>query len=513
MLDADEHGFLVGRDKYAGDLALFGPDQKSPRLSGCGIGAEHLVVAEAVIGACIDGAGRYVGLNPESTARRHIDPVRRAILVADDRRPVSRICWVAAEGEDVPTERRFRKVVAVEPADDVAVDIVHAWIGGIHRRPGRAGGGGAIGVVDRHRCRAAPVVVGKRRDRGERLGKGVDPLRPVHHGGTDCISRAASVDEDIVQRPAAGRQGRIAGRQRQPLARAVGVEFCDIENPVVERVDPQETSLAPGLVRDVAVDVFVPFVVPHVDDHFAILGLLDPRALVLQTAERGALHRSRVRPERIDFHHPTEAVRFIDLDVGVEPHVSGIQPRTRPEGSDPISILHRGLRKGLLKESIEILFACEIRPPRREAHGAIVQRPEHPCACRIRGGREPGIARSRTADVDRSHAGDASGKRRRADDIPLAAPSPPVPWKSASLGDLDDRDTMGIETLVGFLLVPIGDTVTKQQAIIGVLVVLDEQPTLGAQDREIHHAVVVHTPLSGLVSGTVAGVLFEGRPV
>ena len=183
------------------------------------------------------------------------------------------------------------------------------------------------GLLTRRRGRAAAVVVSERGDRGERLREGIDPLRTVHHRGADRVGGAAGIDQNVVQRPA--RQGRVVRRERQPLTRAVGVELGDVENAVVQGIDPSPARHSPRQVRHIAVDVFVPLVVAHVDDDLAVLRLLDPRPFMLETAERGALDGRRFRIERIDLHHPAEPVGFVGLGIGVEPRVSGVPPKAR----------------------------------------------------------------------------------------------------------------------------------------------------------------------------------------
>ena len=63
---------------------------------------------------------------------------------------------------------------------------------------------------------------------------------------------------------------------------------------------------------------------PDVDDDAAVAGLLHPRALVLDAAERGALDRRRLGIERVDLDDPAEAVRLVGLDVDVEPRVGRV---------------------------------------------------------------------------------------------------------------------------------------------------------------------------------------------
>src|SRR5688572_3185681 len=91
MLDPDEHRALVRRYEYSCDLADIRSDKEPACFTRCRVGAEHLVVAEADVGTAVDGAARYVGLNPEPAARRYVDAIRRTVLVAEDRRAVRRV--------------------------------------------------------------------------------------------------------------------------------------------------------------------------------------------------------------------------------------------------------------------------------------------------------------------------------------------------------------------------------------------------------------------------------------
>ena len=66
----------------------FGPTRNRRVSRGGRVGAEHLVVAEAGVGAGVDGAAGHVGLDPQPAARGDVEPVGRPVLVADDRRAV-----------------------------------------------------------------------------------------------------------------------------------------------------------------------------------------------------------------------------------------------------------------------------------------------------------------------------------------------------------------------------------------------------------------------------------------
>ena len=76
--------------------------------------------------------------------------------------------------------------------------------------------------------------------------------------------------------------------------------------------------------------------------------------------------------------------------------------------------------------------------------------------------------------------------------------------------DLDDRNAVGVESLVGFFFVPVGEAVGEEQNIVGVLVVLHQEAVPRAVDWEVHYTIIVHAPLSAW-SATCSGVLLELR--
>lgn len=244
MLNADEHGLLVPRDHHTGDLALLGALEKSSNFSGRRIGAHHLVVAKAGIVNCVDRRGRHVGLDPEPAARCHVNAVRRTELIAVDRGTMGRDQRVPAENENVPLEIRFGLVLVVFPSYDVPIHIVDARVDRVHGWPRRTSRCAAVGIVDRRWRSAAAVVVRERGNRRQRFRERVDPLRAVHHRGADRIGGGAGIDQNVVQGPAG--QSRVVRCERQPVTRTVGVEPGDVENSVVQGVDPRRRATRHG---------------------------------------------------------------------------------------------------------------------------------------------------------------------------------------------------------------------------------------------------------------------------
>ena len=119
---------------------------------------------------------------------------------------------VAAEGKHIPGERRLTEIVPVTPGDDVAVDVDGARIDRIDCGACRPGDRRPVGVVvDRGIRRSAAVVVGECGDRRQGLRESVNPLRTVHHRGSNRVGGAASVDQDVVLRPR--HQSRVAQRR------------------------------------------------------------------------------------------------------------------------------------------------------------------------------------------------------------------------------------------------------------------------------------------------------------
>ena len=518
MLDPDEHRLGVRRHEHAGDLGLLRTHEEALDLLGGRVGGQHLVVAETGVGTGVDGGAGDVGLDPQPIVGVDVEAVGRAELVAVDVRPVGRDGRVSRQHEDVPDERGLVEIAGVPPADDVAVDVVGTGVGRVDL------GRGAVGVV------------GEGDEDLELLVADVDPLRAVHLGGADGVGCGPGVDQDVGLGGEAG-QGRVGLGEGDPLARAVRLELGHVQRALVEGVLALGERQPPVPVGDVAVDVLEALVVAHVHDDLLGPGLGDPRPLVLEAAEGGALDRHRRRAERVDLGDPSEAVGLVGHGVDLEAGVGGVPQVSEAAGADAVAGLQGVGGRRLAEVPVEVLLTGQVRAPRRVAHGAVVERAEDDRAGRVLRRLEEGVAGGGTGEGDGGGAGDAAGETGR----PLDPPG------AVHLLDLDDRDAVGGEGLGRLGRRPVGDAVGEEQAVVGVLVVLDDQAVgaapplpveeqtvelvgrasvedLGQQaaggvdvaqggEREVDEPVVVHTPLLGLLGGGVAGVGGEGGAV
>ena len=188
--------------------------------------------------------------------------------------------------------------------DDVAERVVGARVGRVDLL------GLAAGVVGQH---DVDLV---------RLRVGLDVLRPVHLRRAEKVGGAAGLDQHVGLARKAVRRGQraLAMHQRHPVAGAV--RRCTWRRRACRRRGGRYWR--PGCcgrqcrLGDELVDVVEALVVAAdrrhsgrpVDDH--------RRALVLDAAKRRALLRHRVRVERIDLHHPAEAVGLVRLLAEVE---------------------------------------------------------------------------------------------------------------------------------------------------------------------------------------------------
>src|SRR6185295_16422423 len=107
-------------------------------------------------------------------------------------------------------------------------------------------------------------------------------------------------------------------------------------------------------------------------------------AFVLDAAERGALHRHRIRIEGIDLDYPAEAVRLVRVLAGVEAVVIFVPASVEAARREAIALLIRGNLAGRVGEvDVPVLFAGEIGAPRRPAVRAAGVRAEADAAARV----------------------------------------------------------------------------------------------------------------------------------
>ena len=295
-------------------------------------------------------------------------------------------------------------------------------------------------------------------------------------------------------------------RQLQPAAGVVLIKARHIQRAVIEQV---EIGLAVfrvvRLAGDKFIDVFKALVVAHIHHHAIVRRQHQHGAFVLDAAQRGALDRGGFGVERVDFHHPAKAVRFVRGDLAVKAEV-GLRPFVAGVGGLDAVALVVSAQFAVVGEVIApVFFTGQVGAPRRLAIGAVVQRAQHAHALGVVLGFHQCVALGRAADGARGGGGDATGQRRRAHHAPALA----------GVFHFNHRHAHGGLRLGGFLVVPVGHAVRVQQAIIGVFVVDGQQAALAVRrakrQREVGHAVVVHAGLQRLFFGAVAGVLLEGR--
>lgn len=154
------------------------------------------------------------------------------------------------------------------------------------------------------------------------------PFRAVHLGRAELVGGQAGVEQHIglaheavaVRRLALVRRLRhqraVAPLQRQPFARAVGVEAGHVQRALVEQC-AAGAGLVVRLGADELVDVFIARVVAEITHHrLAFQRRVEHHALVREAAEMGTLDRHAGGVERIDFHHPAEGVGFVAVIQG-----------------------------------------------------------------------------------------------------------------------------------------------------------------------------------------------------
>ncbi len=206
----------------------------------------------------------------------------------------------AGEQEDFPLEARRRGITALlVPAQDLPVQVL---------RP-------RVSLVHRHLV-AALIVVGQSDVDLARARMHRHPFRAIHGRGAEPVGRGACVEQylGLAGEAVFRRQPILPVNQGQPLAAAVGIEACDIERALVEQL--AVLLICAGHVATGGhelVDVLAARVVAGIEGHAPILAQRQHRTFAAVPAHGGSLDRLRLRVEGIDFHHPAEAVRLVDM--------------------------------------------------------------------------------------------------------------------------------------------------------------------------------------------------------
>jgi hypothetical protein len=273
---------------------------------------------------------------------------------------------------------------------------------------------------------------------------------------------------------------------------------------VVEQlaVRPAAARLHPVAAHEL-VDVFEASVLAGVHDGAAVLRQRHPGAFVRGAADRRALDRHAGRVERVDLHHPAEAVRLVGMLHRVEALVV-LGPAVGARLAKAPALLVRVELVAAVEVEGEVLLAGEVGAPRRLAARAVVQGAEDGAARRIRRCPHQRMARGGPAHGHRRERREAARKSARPHDLPAAVLQ----------FDLDDRHAVGGLRLPHLLGTPRLHAVGVQQAVVGVLMVHREQAMGGAALERIEvDAVVVHAHLHFLLGRRVGGVGAPGGHV
>ena len=174
-------------------------------------------------------------------------------------------------------------------------------------------------------------------------------------------------------------------------------------------------------------------VIAHVAVHPAVPGDTNSDGFVLEVAKRGVLHRPFPRALRIDLDDPAETVVLVGIaGIGqVESLVEFVPSVAETTGAEAVAdLLFVRLVVHIVpaEVAVEVLFAGQVRAPRREAIAAVVHSPQRSVTSSVL--QEPG-AGNRTVKSDRRVHGNATVS-------PIVLDVPLAP----STGDAHNRATM-----------------------------------------------------------------------
>ena len=183
----------------------------------------------------------------------------------------------------------------IAPAHDLAEVVLRARVHGVDLRLGTA------------------VIV--REGEVDLARRGIDgaPFGAVHLGCPGLVSGKAGIHQDIgeIGEAVLRRQPVLAGRQGQPLARAICVEPRDMERTLVQQAAIGGRGII-GLRGNELVDVFEARVVARVAHHgLAGGGRREHDPLVCEAAERRALLRHGSRIIGVELDHPAESIGLV----------------------------------------------------------------------------------------------------------------------------------------------------------------------------------------------------------
>ena len=412
---------------------------------------------------------------------------------------------------------------------------------------GRDGCGRSVGVGARvdgvqsllgsGRLELAAAVVGQRVI--DLAGLRVDggPFGPIHPGGADRIGGQPGIDQHVGlvgELVAGGCDRRIAQRQLDPLAGAVGGEFRHVQLAAVQifiaggdAVGRAGIGRIPVGSGHELVHVLAARVVAHVDgqrlarDQLGVAG-----AFVREPAERRALSDRHVPVVGVDLDDVAEGVELVAVVVGavggtaaladVEAVVlvgaAGGFPAMAAGGSLCATVAQqrddtlggRAAAGSVVacdpgEVAVPVFFGRQESAPRRVAGAAVVDGAAGVVAGGGELGLHQGVAAHRAVDLDR-------GQRRH---TPVERRAALVGELAGDLAHFDDRHPVGRNLLVRFgSWARVGGGAVGMQELVGQgLVVHCQQAALGPGDVACRPGCVQAEILDAVV--VVAGAVIE----
>ena len=254
--------------------------------------------------------------------------------------------------------------------NDVAEQIIGARVGGIGGRFARLA---ALAVVGEGAINAAG---------GERVGG--DPLGAVHLGRAHEVGGHAGFHQHfaLVGKAVCGGEAVLAVHQREPVAAAVFIEAGNIERALF-----QQAHIGGAVARLIAVfrhefiNVFKALVIAHIHSQAAVGGNGHFGAFVFEAPQRGVFARCGFGVERVDFHHPAEAVGLVGVFLAVETLVHFAPAVAVFRFADAVAFFQGAdVAAGIGENIAPVFFAGEVSAPRCVAVGAVLHGAQHTLA-------------------------------------------------------------------------------------------------------------------------------------